>query len=128
MKQAVFVSRDKDQFVEIEQMLSRKKVNIMWTPTGKDLMSLLSDTRSPNMIDMVVMAENLPDTPARSLVESVVVQSPFTLCVVAGTMDQKEFHDVYEGYGVLMQLSERPTENDARDLEAHLDKLAGLGA
>ncbi len=126
MKRAVFVSRDKDQFIEVAQMLSRKEVNVELAETGKDLLSLLSNTPEGRGIDLVVMAEELPDTTARPLVEAVITQSPFTHCVVAGTMDKKEFHDAYEGYGVLMQLPQRPAEKDALALETHLDQLAGL--
>ncbi len=126
MKRAVFVSRDKDQFVEVEQMLTRKEVNIEWTGTGKDLLSLLSDAPKNYGIDLVIMAEDLPDTGARSLVEAVIIRSPFTHCVVSGTMDKNEFHDTYEGYGVLMQLPDSPAEKDALKLATHLDQLAGL--
>ncbi len=126
MKRAVFVSRDKDQFVEVAQMLSRKDINVELAETGKDLLSLLSNTPEDEGIDLVVMAENLPDTDARDLVEAVITRSPFTHCVVAGTMGKKEFHDLYEGYGVLMQLPDCPAEEDALALATHLDQLAGL--
>ncbi|MCG8637669.1 MAG: hypothetical protein MI863_27835 [Desulfobacterales bacterium] len=126
MKRAVFAGRDEDQFIEVEQMLSRKNVSVESAGTGKDLLSLLSNSPENGGIDLVVMDEKLPDTTARVLVESVTVQSPFTHCVVAGTMDKKEFHDAYEGYGVLMQLPPRPSEKDALALETHLDQLAGL--
>lgn len=124
MKQAVFVSRDRDQFAEVEQMLARKKINVEWTGTGKDALSLLSNTSMP--IDLVVLAEELPDIGAKALVEAVIIQSPFTHCAVAGAMGKKEFHDHYEGYGVLMQLSVTPTPEDAAALGTHLDKLAGM--
>jgi DNA-binding NtrC family response regulator len=126
MKRAVFVSRDKDQFVEVAQMLSRKDVIVELAGTGKDLLSLLSNPTEDTGVDLVVMAEELPDTAARPLVEAVITQSPFTHCVVAGTMGKKEFHDTYEGYGVLMQLPLRPDEKDAMALGTHLDQLAGL--
>lgn len=48
MIRVVFVSRDKDQFVELEQMLTRHNVDVERSGSGKDLMSLLSDTPREN--------------------------------------------------------------------------------
>ncbi len=126
MKRVIFLSRDKDQFVEIEQMLTKKEVTIEWTGTGKDLLALLSDTSMDNIIDLVIMEEAVADASARALVESVIAKSPMTNCVVAGTMEKKEFHDLYEGYGVLMQLPPCPNSDDAQKLGDHIDKIMSL--
>ncbi|MDD9301690.1 MAG: hypothetical protein HUK40_04810 [Desulfobacter sp.] len=126
MKRVVFVSRDKDQFAVVEQMLTRKNMRAEWSGTGKDLLSLLSNTPKGEWIDLVIMDQTLPDMGSRPLVEAVIAQSPMTNCVVAGTMEKKEFHDTFEGYGVLMQIPQHPKEADARDLEAHLDKIGAL--
>ena len=127
MRRVVFLSRDKDQFVEIEQMLIRKELTIEWIGTGKDLLSLLSDTSKDQSIDLVVMEETVEDATARTLVESIITQSPMTNCVVAGSLDKKKFHDLYEGYGVLMQLPLCPAKEDAGKLVTHLDKIMALG-
>lgn len=134
MRRVVFLSRDKDQFIEIEQMLTRKELTIEWIGTGKDLLSLLSDTsrnqadmNQGDMIDLVILEEAVEDATARPLVESIITQSPMTNCVVAGSMDKKKFHDLYEGYGVLMQLPLCPAKEDAENLIAHLDKIMALG-
>ncbi len=49
-----------------------------------------------------------------------------TNSVVTGTMDKKEVHDTFEGYGVLMQLSPKPTADDAHRLETALKKIGAL--
>ena len=126
MKRVVFVSREKDQFTELEQMLSRYHVTPEWTGTGNGLLSLLSNTPKGEWIDLMVMEAALPDTDAVSLIRDVIPRSPMTNCVVAGTMEKKEFHDTFEGYGVLMQLPPRPAAEDARDLEAHLEKIGAV--
>ncbi|HCY86999.1 MAG TPA: hypothetical protein DHV36_17845 [Desulfobacteraceae bacterium] len=124
MNKAVFVSRDKDQFLELEKMLNLKNICVEWTGTGKETLSLLSNTAEP--VDLVVLAEDLPDTGPRDLVSAVTTHRAFTHCVVAGTMNHKDFHDHYEGYGVLMQIPPHPTPEDAAALERHLDKLDEL--
>ena len=126
MKKVVFVSREKDQFAELELMLTRNDRHVEWSGTGKDLFSLLSDTPKGEWIDLVIVEEKLPDTDAVSLIKEFVPQSPMTNSVVAGTMDKKDFHDTYEGYGVLMQLSPAPTAADAEALEATLKKIGAL--
>ncbi len=127
MRRVVFLSRDKDQFVEIERMLIRRELNIEWAGTGKDLLSLLSDTSKNQSIDLLIMEETVEDAKARSLVESVIAKSPMTNCVVAGSLEKEEFHDLYEGYGVLMQVPLRPAKKDAKKLVTHLDKIMALG-
>ncbi len=114
MKQAVFVSRDEAQFNELEQMLGRHGIKIKWCATGKELLSLITDTPKGQWIDLVIMEEELPDMNAKALVEAVTTQSPMTNCAITGTMDKKQFHDLYEGYGVLIQLSVQPDQEDAR--------------
>lgn len=127
MKQAVFVSRDKAQFNELEKMLGQHSIEIKWCATGKELLSLIADTPKGQWIDLVIMEEVLPDMNAKALVEAVTTQSPMTNCVITGTMDKKKFHDVHEGYGVLMQLPVQPGQDDARNLEDHLKKIRLIG-
>ncbi len=127
MKQAVFVSRDKAQFKELEKMLGQHSIEIKWCATGKELLSLIADTPKGQWIDLVIMEEVLPDMNAKALVEAVTTQSPMTNCAITGTMDKKRFHDVHEGYGVLMQLPVQPGQDDARNLEDHLKKIRLIG-
>ena len=127
MKQAVFVNRDKAQFKELEQMLARHSIEVKWCATGKELLSLIADTPKGQWIDLVIMEEVLPDMDAKALVEAVTTQSPMTNCVITGTMDKKKFHDVHEGYGVLMQLPVQPGQDDAQNLEEHLKKIRLIG-
>ncbi len=127
MKQAVFVSRDKAQFKELEKMLGQHSIDVKWCATGKELLSLIADTPKGQWIDLVIMEEVLPDMDAKALVEAVTTQSPMTNCVITGTMDKKRFHDVHEGYGVLMQLPVQPGQDDARNLEDHLKKIRLIG-
>jgi len=127
MKQAVFVSRDKAQFKELEKMLGQHSIEVKWCATGKELLSLIADTPKGQWIDLVIMEELLPDMNTKALVEAVTTQSPMTNCVITGTMDKKRFHDVHEGYGVLMQLPVQPGQDDARNLEDHLKKIRLIG-
>ena len=127
MKQAVFVNRDKAQFKELEQMLGQHSFEIKWCATGKELLSLIANTPKGQWIDLVIMEEVMPDMDAKALVEAVITQSPMTNCAITGTMAKKKFHDVHEGYGVLMQLPVQPGQDDARNLEDQLKKIRFIG-
>jgi DNA-binding response OmpR family regulator len=59
MKQAVFVSRDKAQFKELEKMLGQHSIDVKWCATGKELLSLIADTPKGQWIDLVIMEEVL---------------------------------------------------------------------
>ncbi len=126
MKRAVFISREKDQFAEFELMLTRNNVHVEWSGTGNDFLVLLSNTPKGEWIDLVIVEEKLADTNAVSLVKEFVPLSPMTNSVVAGTMDKKNFHDTYEGYGVLMQIPLQPNAADAQTLEATLKKIGAI--
>ncbi len=127
MKQAVLVSKEKDQFQELSQMLNRNNIDMKWVDSGKALLSQLSEMPAGQWVDLVVTEEQLADMDAKALVEAVIAQSPMTNCAVAGTMEKKKFHDVYEGYGVLMQLPPTPGQADADLLEDHLKKIRVIG-
>ena len=123
MKQAVLVSKEKDQFQELLQMLDRNNITVKWVDCGKALLSLLSEMPAGQWVDLVVAEETLSDMDAKALVEAVIAQSPMTNCVVAGTLEKKKFHDLYEGYGVLMQVPLTPGQADAGQLEENLKKI-----
>lgn len=127
MKQAVFVSRDEAQFKGLEQMLGQHSIEIKWCATGKELLSLITNTPKGQWIDLVIMESELADMTAKALVEAVTTQSPMTNCAITGTMEKEKFHDFYEGYGVLMQLPVEPGQDDAKNLENQLQKIRFLG-
>ncbi|WDP89899.1 MAG: hypothetical protein HUN04_09335 [Desulfobacter sp.] len=126
MKRVVFVSREKDQFAELELMLARNDMRVEWSGTGKGLLSLLSNTPKGEWINLVVVEETLADTDAVALIKEFIPQSPMTNSVVAGTMDKKAFHDTYEGYGVLLQIAPKPSTADADTLESTLKKIGAI--
>lgn len=123
MTHAVFVSKDRRTFEEIEQILTAHNIDIItWTGNGKNALDLL-----PN-IDLLITDETLADMDGRTLVETVVTQSPMTNCAAASSLPAKEFHDLFEGLGVLMQLPPKPTWQDGETLISSLKKIMDLSA
>jgi|GEM_PF-509659 DNA-binding NtrC family response regulator len=127
MKHAVLVSQDAAQFAVIGEMLGHKGLEVEQAGSAKDLLARLEKATPDKPVNLILVSSTLEDMAPKALVEAVTEKSPFCHCVVAGDMSHKDFHDFYEGYGVLMQVSEAPDASDVEKLSAHLDKLTRLG-
>lgn len=121
-----FVSKNKDKFSDFEQALIGNHIEIEWIDTGKNLLSLLSRQEAKKPIKLVIIDEDLPGFTGRQLVEQVITQSPMTNCAAISTLSPEEFHEAFEGFGVLMQLPLKPDAQDAKKLVAHLNKILGM--
>jgi DNA-binding NtrC family response regulator len=127
MKRAVIVSHEPARFSPLEKMLERQGLGVEYASSGKLLLERLDSLSPEKPVALIILSSGLEDMGPKPLVEAVTEKSPFSHCVVAGSMTDKDFHDFYEGYGVLMQVSETPDAEDVEKLSAHLDKLTRLG-
>ena len=123
----LIVSRDKEIFSSVEQALIKNHMDIEWIDSGKKLLSLLSNP-TDKKIELVIIDGNLPDENARDLVEKVIMQAPMTNCVATSALSPEDFHETFEGFGVLMQLPLKPNTQDAQNLVTHLNKILGMNA
>lgn len=127
----VFVSRDKEIFSSIEQALIRNHMDVEWIDTAKDLLSLFSEpaSKTPDKkIGLVIVDGNLPGENARDLIEQIIMLNPMVNCVATSALSAEDFHETFEGLGVLMQLPLKPQEPDAARLVIHLNKILGMTA
>lgn len=125
----VHLGREKKGFKQFYQALCQHlnaspAKDIQWVDSDRDLLGLLAD--SPMAMDLLVIEESYHDIDAKTLVTEVVSQNPATSCVVASLRDETQFHEMFEGLGVLMQLSFQPTSENAKTLAARLDKISRL--
>ncbi len=116
---ALLASREEKNFAAVQQVLAQNKIKTDWAGTGARVLDAIRE----NPADLLIMEELLPDMTARQLTEQVAMVNPFVYCVVAGSLDKKAFHQLYEGYGVLMQL---PSVPKPPDIEAMLDKIRAI--
>jgi len=123
----LIVSRDKEIFSSVEQALIKNHMDIEWIDSGKKLLSLLSNP-TDKKVELVIIDGNLPDENARDLVEQVIMQAPMTNCVATSALSPEDFHETFEGFGVLMQLPLKPNAQDAQSLVTHLNKILGMNA
>jgi DNA-binding response OmpR family regulator len=119
---ALMAGRDKRVFSEIETILIDNKIIIQWCDSGNAVLSRLLEKAN----NLVIVDENLPDMKGRTFVEKLVMKNPMAHCVVASSLSKKNFHDVYEGLGVLMQFPVLPGKKDAHELIKHLQLIFQL--
>ncbi len=112
MISVLFVSSHHQIFSPVETVLIENKMKPIWCSNGSQAISLILDTP----VQLIIIEEKLPDMTARQLIEAVLLNNPGIHCVVASPITRKEFHQAYEGLGILMQLSAMPGRKEALKL------------
>lgn len=124
---AVLAVKDKQVFEKMAQVLQQSPMDMQWTDTGKTVLDIISQAGNKGgKIDLVITDETLTDMTGRELVEQVIMTSPMTSCAPVSTLSADEFHETYEGFGVLMQLPPNPDAESGETLVAILKKLSLL--
>jgi DNA-binding response OmpR family regulator len=112
----------------VEQALIKNHMGIEWIDSGEKLLALLAEHPTDKKIGLVIIDGNLPGENARDLVERVIMQAPMTNCVATSALSSEDFHETFEGLGVLMQLPLKPNDQDAQKLVTHLNKILAMNA
>ncbi len=123
MKQAVLAARDGRVFSAIEPILENSDFKIQRVDSGKAALALCEDQRK---IDLLITDETLEDMDAKELVEKAIMINPMINCAPVSSLAHKDFHDLFEGLGVLMQFPVKPDEKDAKKLIECIDKIFSL--
>ncbi|THB75327.1 MAG: response regulator [Desulfobacteraceae bacterium] len=76
--------------------------------------------------DLLITAEHLQDMNGKALIERVITLNPMINCAVISARQAKDFHDFYEGLGVLMQFPPEPGEQEVALLLGQIDKILSL--
>ncbi|MCF8092110.1 MAG: hypothetical protein K9K21_02715 [Desulfotignum sp.] len=109
---------------EIESVLGQHPVTIIWADNGTAALDAVSTAREAGRsVDLLITDELLEDMTGRTLVEQVISISPMTNFAAVSSLSAKAFHDAFEGFGVLMQLPESPTEQNGENLVACMKKI-----
>lgn len=124
MTHVLLVSREKNVFKELEAAFSDIKITTDWTDSAQTALSMLSKEK----FDLFITEEQLPDMTGRELIEKVLFKNAMMDSVVLSTLSHDDFHEAYEGLGVLMQFPVMPGKEQARDLLDHMDHIARIAA
>lgn len=122
MTHALIVSKDKGVFFETENVFAQNGITSEWGDTGSAALAMLSEKK----YDLLVVDEKLPDMVGRDFIERVVMKHPMINCVVSSPLGKKEFHQVYEGLGVLMQFTPMPGKEEVLELMEHMNRILQL--
>ena len=122
MTHVLLVSREKNIFKELEAAFSDIKITFDWTDSAQNTLSKLSKEK----FDLFITEEQLPDMTGRDLIEKVLFKNAMMDSVVLSALSHKDFHEAYEGLGVLMQFPVVPGKEQARDLLDHINRIARI--
>jgi len=120
----LLVSQEKIVFKELEAAFAINQITFDWTDTAQSALSMLSRGK----FDLFIIHEQLPDTTGRDLIEKVLFQNAMMNCVVLSAMLPEDFHEAYEGLGVLMQFPLNPDEKHVLKLLEHLNLIARIAS
>ena len=124
MTHVLLVSREKNVFKELEAAFSDFKITFDWTDSAQNALSKLSKEK----FNLFITEEKLPDTTGRDLIEKVLFENAMMDSVVLSALSHDDFHEAYEGLGVLMQFPVMPGKEQARNLLDHIDRIARIAS
>jgi len=75
-------------------------------------------------LDLVVVDEAVKDMTAKDLINRLMMQNAAINTAVVSAMPEEEFHEAFEGLGVLAQLPVQPAKAEAEGLIKRLKELA----
>lgn len=101
MNSIVLVGKEAMVLDRIAKILKQDSGHIHRAETGVDTLSLIDQIP----VDLVIIDENIPDAGAKELIKQILEKNCLINCAVVSQRSKKEFHDHFEGYGVLCQLS-----------------------
>ena len=122
MIHVLLVSREKNIFKELEAAFLKNNITAQWTDTAQKAISMLSKEN----FDVFITDEHLPDITGRELIEKILFKNAMMNSVVLSELSHKDFHETYEGLGVLMQFPPVPGKQQAQNLLDHLDRIAQI--
>ncbi|MBC8440792.1 MAG: hypothetical protein H8D87_14075 [Deltaproteobacteria bacterium] len=122
MINVLLASSDKAHFSDMINAFQDHGIRIDPVQTGDLALTMVADSR----YNMLITDEDLPDMSAKTLIERTITLNPFMNCVVASTLSSNDFHEAFEGLGVLMQFPRTPGRTDVQKLIDHLNKIESL--
>lgn len=119
MNRILLVSPEKEIFKTLELSFSENEFTTEWTDTAGKALHLLTGKK----FDLVILHEQLPDMTGRKLVEAVITLNAMMNCVVLSSLSEEDFHEAYEGLGVLMRFPLMPGKEEGDKLQDHLARI-----
>ena len=122
MLSILLIGKNPDGLAELAAALKKEEgIRVTKAVSAQEAWGILGNCR----VDAVVIDENLADEEALPFVKQLVKQQPLINCAMVSTLAAKDFHEVTEGLGVLMQL---PVNPGVQEVAQMLQILQSIGA
>ena len=122
MADILLAYRDKNLFSQMIDAFESNGFKVDAVDSGKSALTEIEK----GSYHLLIADEELPDMSGKTLLEKSIAQNPMIDCVAVSTLSEGDFHEAFEGMGVLMQFPPEPGKTDVQKLMAHLDKIASL--
>ncbi|MBU0465474.1 MAG: hypothetical protein KKD21_13695 [Proteobacteria bacterium] len=119
MIKVLLASRNSALFSDMIDAFQSHNVRIDPVQSGSNALTMIAD----GLYNLLITDEDLSDMSGKTLIEKTITLNPFMNCVVVSTLSHKDFHEEFEGLGVLMQFPPIPGTTDVQNLLDHLDKI-----
>lgn len=122
MNRILLVSPEKKIFKTLELSFSENGFTTEWTGTAENALNLITEKK----FNLVILHEQLPDMTGRKLVEKIITLNAMMNCVVLSNFSEEDFHEAYEGLGVLMRFPLMPGKEEGDRLFDHLARISRI--
>jgi DNA-binding NtrC family response regulator len=119
MSRILLVGPEKEIFKTLELSFSENGAATQWTDTAEKSLALVAEKK----FDLVIIHEQVSDMTAKKLVENIITLNAMMNCVVLSAMPDEDFHEAYEGLGVLMRFPLIPGKAEVKKLQDHLARI-----
>lgn len=122
MVSVLLVSGDNARFSDMINSFQSHSVKVDPVQSGALALTMITDLS----YNLMIIDELLPDMTGKTLIKKTVAQNPLMNCVAVSTLSPEDFHEEYEGMGILMQFPPTPGTAEVQNLLDHLDKIYSL--
>ncbi|TKB08166.1 hypothetical protein [Desulforhopalus sp. IMCC35007] len=77
-------------------------------------------------VDVVVVGKTAGDQTSLDFVKKLMKHHPLVNCAMVSSLSHDDFHEATEGYGLFMQLTEKPDVDQAHKMVEILNSIMGL--
>jgi DNA-binding response OmpR family regulator len=107
-----------------DYLTGQPEVTLQPAASGAEALQL-ARAGSPHL---VIIDQELPDSSPFKLVPDLLMTDAMINTAVVSSLSEEEFHETFEGLGIMARIAPDPTAEDARKLMATLKDILGPNA
>jgi DNA-binding NtrC family response regulator len=119
MIKALMASSSSNIFSNLDSVFAGHHIETVWAESGSQALSMIAK----QSFDVIISDETLTDMSGLELAKKLISKNPMLNIVLVNSLSSKDFHEVSEGLGILMQLPPDLQKADAEKLLEHLNHI-----